>query len=186
MLTSALTILDSAPNLITQVTAATSKRSLYLVKASSNQNRKKYRSSRNETSPSSTNTPTSYICLIPPGRPSRTPPQLSSGNQHPLSSSSGLIYFCSCRSFLENTKNSWNTTMTMMNISAAAPSTSQGRNGSSIRIDESSTSCTRGVALCKHLLALVLRPYLHVPCAQLTVVSDEDFATLVLDRTFAS
>jgi predicted nucleic acid-binding Zn finger protein len=40
------------------------------------------------------------------------------------------------------------------------------------------------VGLCKHLLALKLMPHLStVACPQITTVTDEEFANLVLDRT---
>jgi hypothetical protein len=68
------------------------------------------------------------------------------------------LHYCSCRSFLEKTTKSSNS-------------------------KTSSSSNNTTTELCKHLLALKLVPHLNIAFPQITTVTDEEFATLVLDRT---
>jgi hypothetical protein len=203
MLASALKLLDDAPSWITKITAATSQRSLFLVKSSTSAyNRFRgavLRTNNANGTPSSLSSaqqqqqqpqqqqqqPSSYLCLVPSpqrGMPTRDP--TCPTKDLPVSSLSNSIYYCSCRAFYENTRHAHNAMTGFVSAKGGG-----GGGGTAVvsppratddNISPIGTTC--GTSLCKHLLAVLLLPHLHVPTSELTVLSEADFANLILER----
>ena len=172
MLNSALMLFDSSQTMITKVTAAPSNRSIYLVKASSSSSSNFHRTPR--TGPA---TPSYYQCILPEIKSSKHDGNdtTNSNNNDRCSS----IYYCSCRSFYENSKSSMAAVATMVATKSSNNNTKRTGEDRSF-----SGEGTGDLSICKHLLALMLMPHLQVPFQHLTLSSEEEFASLVLDRTF--
>ena len=172
MLNSALMLFDSSQPMITKVTAAPSNRSIYLVKASSSSSSNYHRTPR-----SSPGTPSYYQCIFP-----EIPSSKHDGNNTTISNNnnrSSSIYYCSCRSFYVNSRSSMAAVATMVATKSSNDKTKRNGEDSSF-----SGEGTGDLSICKHLLALMLMPHLQVPYQHLTLSSEEEFASLVLDRTF--
>ena len=110
--------------------------------------------------------PNIYFCILP--QTSLPPKEGTKQRIHPAKCTlectdnilvEGQFLFCSCRSYFERTKSQLG--------SEGSPQTSLG---------------TQRHTLCKHLLALVLRPFLLDSCHKIEVVTEEQFGQELLNR----
>lgn len=98
--------------------------------------------------------PSSYFCLLPRSSKADNHKNHSQQQQYPLTG----FYYCSCRSYFERTK--------------------------SIAGKHCDQPHLRPEALCKHLLALKLRPHLLDECKKTETVSEVQFAHQCLLKLF--
>mmetsp|Transcript_3463 Transcript_3463/g.9697 ORF Transcript_3463/g.9697 Transcript_3463/m.9697 type:complete len:264 (+) Transcript_3463:421-1212(+) len=196
-LSSALAIVDSRRSLITKITAP-SGRFLHAIRSSSSATAIASASAVNEACLQHTNNTMQtipatlrersatrkgdeqyYLCLL------SSPPQ-SSQHKHKLP-----LRYCSCRSFLEKS------TKRASSLSSARIASGAGfRNG--YHHHNNDENYQDGPPVCKHLLALFLLPHLtsgdsstsqgygnnsyNNCCQEIRSVSEEDFASLILNR----
>jgi hypothetical protein len=162
---------SSSSSLITRAVARPSQRSIYLVQggstksSSSNkrrrQNHNPYQDHHHHSSAADAESESGphYLCFVPDE-------DRVDGND---GDSSGCCYYCSCRSFHDRSARQLAPVAPSSNTLSAAPP----------NVPAATAATT---VLCKHLLALVLRPHLDVPIRVLEFGTDEEFGNYVLDR----
>jgi hypothetical protein len=161
---------SSSASLITRAVARPSQRSIYLVqggstKSSSSNKRRRQNHNQYHDHPHSSAADAEsgphYLCFFPDE-------DRVDGND---GDSSGCYYYCSCRSFHDrSTRQLAPIASSSTSLSSAAPPNVPAATAASTTV------------LCKHLLALVLRPHLDVPIRVLEFGTDEEFGNYVLDR----
>lgn len=158
---------SSSSSLITRAVSLPSQRSIYLVqggstKSSSNNNKRRRLQNHYQDQHSLVDADSGpyYLCLFPDDDP-------VDGNNE-----DSHCYYCSCRSFYDRSTRQ---------LAPLSSSSSIGVPSTTVGILPTATTTTTTV-LCKHLLALVLRPHLDVPVRLLELSTDEEFGNYVLER----
>jgi len=107
----------------------------------------------------------SYFCILPQSTPALQPPETEGVSPINKPSNKTQFHFCNCRSYFENTKSFM-----------ACGGNNQSDNTRLIKLQRHS--------LCKHLLALKLRPFLLSTCEKLETVTEEHFSQEILKRLY--